>query len=93
MALSEATVADSALQLPEMRQDVRRKVNLAARVLIDDTSHMNCVVRNLSSKGALIAVTHTKYLPDEIGLVIPVLKFDGKVRIVWRRTHSIGVAF
>ncbi len=86
-------MADPALHLLEMRQAARRKVNIAARILIDDTSHVNCLVRNLSRKGALIAVIHTKYLPDEIGLVIPDLEFDRKVRIVWRRTHSIGVTF
>lgn len=86
-------MADPALQSPEMRQAARRRVNKAGRITIDDTSHMNCLVRNLSSKGAFISVAHTKYLPDEIGLVIPDLGFDRRVRIVWRRTHSIGVSF
>ncbi len=86
-------MAEPALQFREMRRAVRRKVNQPGRIAVDDTSYMNCLVRNLSSEGALIAVTHTKYLPDEIGLSIPDLGFDRKVRIVWRRTHSIGVSF
>ena len=86
-------MADPALQSLEKRQATRRKVNKPARLVIDDTSEVNCLVRNFSDRGALIAVSHTRYLPDEIGLVIPDFNFDRKVRIVWRRTHSIGVTF
>lgn len=83
-------MADPAVQMLEMRQATRRKVNKAGRIAIDDTSQLDCLVRNFSDRGALISVTHTKYLPDEIG---PDLNFDRKARIVWRRAHSIGVTF
>ncbi len=86
-------MADPAVQMLEMRQATRRKVNKAGRIVIDDTSQSDCLVRNLSDRGALISVSHTKYLPDEVRLTIPDLDFDRKVRIVWRRAHSIGVTF
>ena len=86
-------MADPAVQMLEMRQATRRKVNKAGRIVIDDTSQLDCLVRNLSDRGALISVSHTKYLPDEIGLVIPDLDFDRRARVVWRRAHSIGVTF
>ena len=63
------------------------------KIAIDDTSQLDCLVRNLSDRGALISVSHTKYLPNEIGLTIPDLNFDRRARIVWRRAHSIGVTF
>lgn len=86
-------MAEAAVQTVERRNSPRRRINKPARLLIDATSNMDCLVRNLSETGALIMVSHPKYLPEDIILTIPDIGFERAVRIKWRRARSIGVIF
>jgi hypothetical protein len=86
-------MAEAAAQTVERRNSLRRRIDKPARLLIDETSSTDCIVRNLSDTGALIMVGHTAYLPETIVLVIPDLDFQRSARIKWRRARSIGLVF
>ncbi len=86
-------MADAAIQTVERRNSLRRRIDKPARLLIDQTSAADCIVRNLSDSGALIMVGHTSYLPETVVLVIPELNFQRRAKVKWRRARSIGLVF
>jgi hypothetical protein len=86
-------MAEAAVQTFERRNSLRWRIDKPARLLLDETSAMDCIVRNLSDTGALIMVGHTNYLPETLVLVIPELDVKRSARIKWRRARSVGLAF
>ena len=74
-------------------RDRPSRIDKPARIVIDKTSSMDCLVRNLSATGALVMVSHPTYLPDRIVVAIPDMGFERAARIKWRRARSIGLIF
>lgn len=86
-------MAEPAIQTVERRSSLRRRIDKPARLLIDENSAADCIVRNLSDTGALVMVGHTTYLPESMVLVIPELNIHRKAQVKWRRARSIGLVF
>jgi hypothetical protein len=86
---------DRTLGMPaQMRQiEVRRRVLKGARIAFNDhATTMDCVVRNLSDRGACLNVESPIGIPDSFDLLVD----DASVRhcrVTWRRATQIGVAF
>jgi hypothetical protein len=76
----------------EQRISQRRRV-LKAGTIAFGGAGIDCIVRDLSDKGALLVVEHPAGIPDRITLLIQSDKTSHAAHIVWRRHKSIGVAF
>jgi hypothetical protein len=71
----------------------RRRVLKGARIVFNnDSSTVNCVVRNMSETGALLVVESSLGVPEEFHLVLD----DGRdfwCRIARRNAGSLGVTW
>jgi hypothetical protein len=79
---------------PMQRRDfVRHRACLKARILIQDGTTMDCMVRNMSLSGARLEVSQNFILPTEFELEIPQ---RGSVLLcapIWRKDDAVGVKF
>jgi hypothetical protein len=79
---------------PGRRASVRARSLLTGKIIVDDgaVSH-DCVIRNLSTRGARVRIAGAVNLPASVGLLVvrEGLLFDA--RIAWRRGEEIGLAF
>ena len=75
------------------RAEVRRRTLLSGRVCINRLTTLDCVVRDLSSRGARL-VCRTTGVGDTISLEVNGASgFKRPGRIVWRRLEDCGVEF
>ena len=77
----------------ERRKTARSRVFKGTKLVINTSSLIDCVVRNVTNAGARIQIANTVDIPETFGL-----SFDGGCtvqlcRIVWRSITEIGVAF
>jgi hypothetical protein len=76
------------------RASPRARSLLTGKIVIDDASvSHDCVIRNLSAKGARVRLAGAINLPGAVGLLVVKegLLFDAT--IAWRRGEQIGLAF
>ncbi len=79
--------------MSERRGEVRRRTLLAGRLAADHLTTRDCVVRNMSSRGARL-LCRTTGLGDVVTLEIrSTRRFKKDARIVWRRLEDCGVEF
>jgi hypothetical protein len=83
------------METPEQnrRNDMRRRVIKSARIVFKNHEvTFDCVVRNLSDRGACLKLENVIGIPDSFELVIE----PGSVRncrVAWRKPTLIGVEF
>jgi hypothetical protein len=78
----------------DRRQDVRNKVIFGGVAGINESgSTMDCVVRNISERGACVEVDSTARLPDEISRSIPRKGRSFLAELIWRQANRVGLAF
>jgi hypothetical protein len=53
----------------------------------------SCTVRDISTTGAALEVSHVVSIPSKFTLVLPEDKLRLPCHVVWRRDFRIGVAF
>ena len=79
--------------MEERRRAQRQKTLKAGRILIDpNTSALDCIVRNLSSSGALLVVSSLA-VPDRFELLFAANRARHQCRVVWRAMDRVGVEF
>lgn len=77
----------------ERRDEPRRRAYLGGKLVFNaNKSVLDCLVRNLSSKGAQVNVETTLGVPDEVMLAIAG-EPPRPCRVVWRRERQMGVEF
>ncbi|WP_027173054.1 PilZ domain-containing protein [Methylobacterium sp. 10] len=80
--------------MSDKRKEARQRTFLKGRIIFNNgASSMDCLVRDLSSVGARLALTETATLPDLFDLFIPQKERTYRASLRWRRTDGIGVAF
>lgn len=81
--------------MTEQRQDQRQRSLLRGIVYFDDRPCAHeCVVRDISDKGARIAFPDPPPAsPVQLELQIPIKSIRHRCRVVWRGDTEIGVAF
>ncbi|MCJ2130304.1 PilZ domain-containing protein [Methylobacterium sp. E-045] len=80
--------------MSDKRKEARQRTFLKGRIIFNNgASSMDCLVRDLSSIGARLALTETATLPDTFDLLIPQKERTYRANLRWRRTDGIGVAF
>jgi hypothetical protein len=79
--------------MSERRSEVRRRTLFAGRLAANHLMTRDCVVRDMSSRGARL-LCRTTGLCDEVALEIRTADgFKKGARIVWRRLKDCGVEF
>lgn len=76
----------------EARRQRRRRTLKSARILIDQTTPLECVVRNLSDRGALVMIWSFA-VPGQFDLVLESERTRHSCRVVWRALDRVGVEF
>ena len=77
----------------ERRREKRSRSLLGGRISFGGLHcTMDCVVRNLAPRGAMIAFPHTAITPLEFHLDIPHRGETHAARIIWRQHDRAGVA-
>ena len=71
----------------------RQRTYTGGRINFGNAPGIDCVIRNLSEKGACLDVESELITQDRIGLIV---KPDNRLRtceVAWRKPHKIGVRF
>ena len=77
----------------ENRASVRRRALKEARVVLHDSSTINCILRNLSESGARLEFSDPVTLPDRFDvLLVSANKLVPATR-VWERGAAVGIRF
>jgi hypothetical protein len=75
------------------RIDQRQKVLKSGRIILDDLHGVECTVRDVSATGAKLLVKKTDDLPDQFRLLLSADSSIRPVKVMWRKSDSIGVHF
>jgi hypothetical protein len=77
------------------RRPVRRRRVLLGGVAVHQLRRdgARCQVRDLTEKGARIAVSHAALLPDSLHLIIIREQIAYEARVIWREGDMAGLAF
>ena len=79
--------------MQERRKYARSQVLKSAKLLLGTSSMVDCVVHDLTNRGARIEATNPDALPRSLDMT-----FDGgrslrPCRLVWRTSNEVGVEF
>jgi hypothetical protein len=78
----------------ELRAAERGRSLLKAKIVFNNRmSTIDCIVKNLSTGGAKIAVASTLSIPSEFDLEIPLKGKTYRVQMRWRDSDHMGVEF
>ena len=79
--------------MEERRRVQRHRTLKAARIMIDPSaSALDCIVRNLSTDGALLLVSSLA-VPDRFELLFSSSRVRHECRVAWRAMDRVGVEF
>lgn len=80
--------------MQDRRQSGRDKVLFGGVAEINERGlTMDCVVRNISDRGACIEIDETAKLPEKINLSIPRKGRSFLAHMIWRHANRVGLAF
>ena len=78
----------------DRRQSGRDKVFLGGVAEINERgSTMDCVVRNISDRGACVEIDEAAKLPEKLNLNIPRKGRSFLAQMIWRHANRVGLAF
>jgi len=78
----------------DRRQSVRDKVLYGGVAETDEHgSTMDCVVRNISERGACVELEDAAKLPQEMNLTIARKGRSFLAKLIWRQANKVGLAF
>ena len=78
----------------DRRQSPRDRVIFGAVATVNEPgSTMDCVVRNISDRGACIEFDQAARLPDQINLAIARKGRSYLASLIWRHANKVGLAF
>jgi hypothetical protein len=76
----------------ERRAHLRKKVLMSGAIEFA-SSHINCLISDMSVSGAAIEVTNPNDIPEHFNLVFKANEAHIPCHVVWRQEERIGVAF
>jgi len=80
--------------VPEAKRSERARSLLGAKIIFNNRmSIIDCVVKNISSSGAKLALASSLAVPGEFELHVPQKGFTCNARKVWQDNEGIGVEF
>jgi hypothetical protein len=78
--------------MPERRRVRRTNVFKSAKIISMQSSR-DCIVRDISTLGARLALISTAYVPDNFDLTFDAARTLRGCRVVWRTETQVGVEF
>ena len=79
--------------IDDRRRHPRLRSLIGGRIIFNDKrSTLDCVLRNISPGGALIACSAAVSLPETFELMLPSKNRSLRVRLVWRHEDQLGIA-
>jgi hypothetical protein len=79
---------------PDKRESDRVRAFLRAQIIFNNRmSTIDCIIKNISSTGARIALGDSFAVPAEFDIYIPQRSSSHHCKLVWRDRDSIGVDF
>ena len=80
--------------MSERRTSTRQKSFLQGRILFNNRrSSVDCLVRDISERGAKLVFSDAVAIPDVVELYLPGKEEVHRVRLQWRKGEEIGVGF
>ena len=79
--------------MADHRSDQRHLTYKRGRINAERLPGMDCLIRDLSEKGARLEIDSALVAVDDFDLVILPEYLNRKCRVVWRKPKSIGVRF
>jgi hypothetical protein len=80
--------------MKERRTVARTRTLKSGKIRVNArTSMIECTIRNLSPKGALLLVPTILGVPDEFVLEMSADRSRHNCRVTWRDAHRLGVEF
>jgi hypothetical protein len=77
----------------ERRRAARQRTFKAGKIEFGRAGGVRCMIRDLSSTGALLEIGAPTDLPNEFVLVVLSNHEQRACEVVWRQRHRFGVAF
>ena len=77
----------------ERRHDRRLRTLKGATISFDRAAGIDCIVRNVSAKGACLDIASPVGIPESFELIIHSDKMRRSCRVAWRTANRIGVRF
>ena len=77
----------------ERRSHIRRTFKGGKLTFNKGLSVLDCVVRDLSAKGAQLELATSVGVPDQFELVIAPDRIKRLCRVTWRSERKVGVSF
>lgn len=77
----------------ERRKSTRRRTLKGGKIILGKVSVFDCMVRNLSERGALLKLPSTVGIPDEFEFKIANDEVHVLAKVRWRTQTEIGVFF
>lgn len=80
--------------MEERREITRTHVQKNVQIVVADrVPPIDCVIRNVTSKGAGLSVLAAPGLPIEFEMSFDLWRSLRRCRLVWRRNKEVGVEF
>ena len=80
--------------MEERRRVSRHRTLKSGKILVHaHTSLVDCTVRNLSPKGALLVVPSLAGIPESFQLILEAQGARHECRVIWRGENRLGVEF
>ena len=80
--------------MEERRQVSRHRTLKSGKIVVlAHRSVVDCTVRNLSPKGALLVVASLAGIPESFDLMLDVTGEQHPCRVIWRGEDRLGVEF
>ena len=80
--------------MQERRQVPRSRTLKSGKIIVHaHTSLVDCTVRNLSSKGALLVVASLAGIPEKFDLLLEATGEHRPCHVIWRGEDRLGVEF
>jgi hypothetical protein len=80
--------------MAERRTSARKKSFLRGRILYNNRQNaLDCLIRDLSERGANLVFADTTTIPEAIELYIPQKDQTLRAQVQWRAGDEVGVAF
>jgi hypothetical protein len=88
------TNANVAKPEPDKRDSDRVRAFLRAQIIFNNRmSTIDCIIKNISSTGARVALGDSFAVPAEFDIYIPQRNCSHHAKLVWRDKDSIGIDF
>jgi hypothetical protein len=79
--------------MQEKRRLSRNVISRSAKIALDNSSPLECIVRNLTGRGACLEIPALTDVPNSLELSFDNFRSIRSCRVIWRNAETVGVCF